>query len=353
MAFMAAAPQRKDIEIPVPAGSDGFTSLSWAPSTNFLAASSWDNKVRVWDVQRGPGNAPVGGVGRVEFDAGAPLLDVCWKEDGAHLFLGGCGKTVKLLNLTTNVATDIGAHDAPVKGLGWAVEKQFLVTGSWDKTLKYWDTRSPTAALSVPMPERIISMDVKYPLMVVGTADKKIYIFHLDQPQRPLRELVTPLKLQTRVVKAFHSKKFFAVGSIEGRCAIRAVDEAMDNELDAERKPKWAFAFRCHRDGNSIFAVNAIDAHPNAEYHGVFATAGSDGVYAYWHKDKRTRLKEQKASTTAISACSWNPTGDMFAYAASYDWSKGSEGAAGAPAPQIFIQHTMPDDLRVPVQQGR
>jgi hypothetical protein len=43
---MAAAPQRKDIEIPVPAGSDGFTSLSWAPSTNFLAASSWDNKVR-------------------------------------------------------------------------------------------------------------------------------------------------------------------------------------------------------------------------------------------------------------------------------------------------------------------
>jgi hypothetical protein len=45
-----------------------------------------------------------------------------------------------------------------------------------------------------------------------------------------MQELVTPLKLQTRVVKAFHSKKFFAVGSIEGRCAIRAVDEAMDNE---------------------------------------------------------------------------------------------------------------------------
>lgn len=123
-------------------------------------------------------------------------------------------------------------------------------------------------------------MDVKYPLLVVATADKKIYVFDLNNPQRPLRELASPLKLQTRVVKAFHSKRFFAVASIEGRCAIRAVDEATDAEcvracpaprclvlhvsrpcffrLDApdartgERKPKWAFAFRCHREGTNI-----------------------------------------------------------------------------------------------------
>ena len=44
-----------------------------------------------------------------------------------------------------------------------------LVTGSWDKTLKYWDLRSPTPAASVQMAERVVSMDVKYPLMVVAT----------------------------------------------------------------------------------------------------------------------------------------------------------------------------------------
>ena len=147
-------------------------------------------------------------------------------------------------------------HDAPIKGMGWAAEKQFLVTGSWDKSLRYWDVRSPTAVLTVPMPEcvmetsrvglplccvvmvasappcrrRVISMDVKYPLLVVATADKKLYVFDLNNPQRFLRELLSPLKLQTRVVKAFHSKRFFAVGSIEGRCAIRAVDDATDQE---------------------------------------------------------------------------------------------------------------------------
>jgi mRNA export factor len=43
-----------------------------------------------------------------------------------------------------------------------------------------------------------------------------------------LQEMQTPLKHQTRCVRAFHNKQFFAVGSIEGRCAIRCVDEKLD-----------------------------------------------------------------------------------------------------------------------------
>jgi len=38
-----------------------------------------------------------------------------------------------------------------------------------------------------------------------------------------------PMKLQTRCVKLFQSKEMFAVGSIEGRVAIRCVDEAKDS----------------------------------------------------------------------------------------------------------------------------
>ena len=179
MAFAPAAPARRDLEIPVPPGADAFSALAWAPTTNHIAATSWDGKVRVWEVQRGAGNAPVGGVGKLEFDAGAPLLDLAWKEDGQHAFIGGCGKTVKLWSLATNSATDVGTvsvrsftlhsllhvtassaphlcpqqHDAPIKGVGWAAEKQFLVTGSWDKSLRYWDTRSPTPMFVLPMSE--------------------------------------------------------------------------------------------------------------------------------------------------------------------------------------------------------
>jgi hypothetical protein len=36
---------------------------------------------------------------------------------------------------------------------------------------------------------------------------------------------------------------------------------------EPDGKSKYSFAFKCHRDGAMIYSVNAIDAHPNAEYH--------------------------------------------------------------------------------------
>jgi mRNA export factor len=56
------------------------------------------------------------------------------------------------------------------------------VTGSWDKTCKYWDLRQPTPAFTLTLPERCYSLDVKGHLMVVATAEKQVQIFNLNTP---------------------------------------------------------------------------------------------------------------------------------------------------------------------------
>ena len=43
------------------------------------------------------------------------------------------------------------------------------------------------------------------------------------------------------------------VGSIEGRVAVQHIDEAQQAKN---------FTFKCHRDNNDIYAVNAINFHP-------------------------------------------------------------------------------------------
>ena len=54
---------------------------------------------------------------------------------------------------------------------------------------QYWDLRSPTPASTVTLPERCYTLDVMYPLMVVGTAERHIQIYNLTNPTTPFKVL--------------------------------------------------------------------------------------------------------------------------------------------------------------------
>jgi mRNA export factor len=77
----------------------------------------------------------------------------------------------------------------------------------------------------VELPERAYAMDTKDSLLVVGTADRHVAIFNLTNPTAIYKSLQSPLKYQTRVVSCFATGNGFAVGSVEGRCAIQYVDD--------------------------------------------------------------------------------------------------------------------------------
>jgi len=146
-----------------------------------------------------------------------------------------------------------------------------------------------------------------------------------------MKTIPSPLKWQTRVVSCFTDASGFAVGSIEGRCAIQYVEEK-DTSLN--------FSFKCHRqqdpnqrDIAKVYSVNAISFHPQ---HGTFSTAGSDGTFHFWDKDAKHRLKGYPDTGGSITATDFSRDGNYFAYAISYDWSKGY--AANTPALPIQIK---------------
>jgi mRNA export factor len=66
------------------------------------------------------------------------VLCSAWKDDGATVFSGGCDKQAKMWPLQSGgQAVTVGMHEAPIKGIEWIGQMNLLVTGSWDKTLKY------------------------------------------------------------------------------------------------------------------------------------------------------------------------------------------------------------------------
>lgn len=61
-----------------------------------------------------------------------------------------------MFDVSTGQSSQIAAHDEPIRCIRWLeVNGQGLVaTGSWDKTIKYWDVRSQNPVASVALPER-------------------------------------------------------------------------------------------------------------------------------------------------------------------------------------------------------
>ncbi|EIW74254.1 Poly(A)+ RNA export protein [Coniophora puteana RWD-64-598 SS2] len=340
-----------DIEIPNPP-EDSISSLAFSPNgrgpsagNDFLAVGSWDASVRIYEV------APNGqAIGRALYKHDAPVLNVAWGPDLSRVFSGGADNAARMFDTATGQATQVGAHDAPVRSVRWAQVNGsgLLITSGWDKIVKYWDVRAPsgTPVGSVQLPERCYSMDVcttgSRHFLVAATAERHVSMYDLVNPATPWKNLSSPLKWQTRVVRCFEplpeakSGTGFAIGSIEGRLGVHFAED---------RETVNNYTFRCHRqeptkNETKIFAVNDIVFHP---VHGTFVTCGSDGTISVWDKDARTRQKTFDTAPGPISALSCSGSGRFLAYAVSYDWSRGHGGMTPG-HPNKVLLHTCKDE---------
>jgi mRNA export factor len=296
--------------------TDSISDIAFSPAPNgpdFLAVASWDNKVRIYEIAANGQSQ-----GRHAYEHSQPVLNCDFSKDGTKLVSAGADKNVKVCDLASQQDIIAGTHDQPVRSVRFfeANGTPMIASGSWDKTVKYWDMRQQGPAASVQCQDRVYTMDVKNNLCVVGTADRYINVIDLKNPTKFYKTLQSPLKWQTRVVSCFADSAGFAIGSIEGRCAIQYVEEK-DASLN--------FSFKCHRDPpqnnvTNVHAVNDISFHPE---HGTFSTAGSDGTFHFWDKDAKHRLKGYPNVGGSITATTFNKNGSIFAYAVSYDWSKG------------------------------
>ncbi|RFU32726.1 hypothetical protein B7463_g3593, partial [Scytalidium lignicola] len=326
----------KDIEL-ANMPEDSISALSWSPQANHLAVSSWDSKVYIYDT-----NAAKSGIRKAFITFDGPVLDCHWSKDGSVVIGAGADRTARILDLGSggSQAYQVALHDKPIRSVRFIQIPQsnatMAVTGSWDKTVKYWDLRQATPAGTIHCKERVYAMDVKNNLLVIGTADHTMNIVKLDDPMTIQKSMESPFKHQMKAIACCPNAKGFGIVGLEGRCALRYV-----NEEDEKNN----FSFRCHREaaGNKltrIYTVNAISFHP---VYGTFSTAGSDGTFHFWDGVGHHRLKGFSTIGSAISATGFNRDGSLFAYAVSYDWSKGASGN-NPDYPNRILLHKVDDD---------
>jgi mRNA export factor len=173
----------KDFEVTQPP-DDSISSVRFSPKANFLVATSWDNNIRCWEIQDSGQSVP-----KAQQSHTGPVLGCCWHADGTKVFTASCDKTTKMWDLNSNQAIAVAQHEAPIKTCHWIQGSSYscLMTGSWDKTLKFWDTRTPNPVLTFQLPERCYCADVDFPMAVVGTANRQVIIYQLDNQPSEFR----------------------------------------------------------------------------------------------------------------------------------------------------------------------
>ncbi|KAL6779616.1 RAE1 [Auxenochlorella protothecoides x Auxenochlorella symbiontica] len=311
----------KDAEVTSPP-SDGVSSLNFSPVSNHLVATSWSGQTLCWEVQSSGQAVP-----KAAIQSDKPVLCSAWNADGSAVFAGGCDNGVKMWNLATNQQQQVAAHAEPVRHCAYVPHLSMLVTGSWDRTLKYWDLRTPNPVHTQQLPDKCYALSTTGQLLVVGTADRVIQVYNLQAPQQVYKQIHSPLKFQTRCLACFPDATGYLVGSVEGRVAVHHVEESQKDKN---------FTFKCHRPEKDVFPVNSLNFHPQ---YGTFASAGGDGSFSFWDKDSKQRLKAFSAANAPIPCTAYSKDGSIFAYAVSYDWMRGAQEHNPATAKNHILLH--------------
>ena len=98
-----------------------------------------------------------------------------------------------------------------------------LATGSWDRTVRYWDVRNTSSPLhKLTTKERVFAMDTSGDDLVIATAGKHVHLVDLKaDPAVFENTFSSDFKHQTSALSVMPGGGGYAVGGYEGRVSIQ------------------------------------------------------------------------------------------------------------------------------------
>ncbi|XP_064614148.1 ribosome biogenesis protein wdr12-like [Liolophura sinensis] len=164
--------------------SEGISSVCWL-EVNQVCTASWDHTIRMWDIEKASQKSSLQG--------SKVFLDLAYSDLSRTLVTASADRHVRLYDPRVTdgalVQSSFTSHNGWVSSVAWSSTNQHLfLSGSYDKVMKLWDTRSPKAPLYnlTGHDDKILAVDWSIPeLLISAAADNHIKIFQYHDTQAP------------------------------------------------------------------------------------------------------------------------------------------------------------------------
>ncbi|KAG8722422.1 hypothetical protein FRC08_002403 [Ceratobasidium sp. 394] len=118
--------------------SDSVTRLAYSPDGAYIAASSLDCTIRIWDARTGQL------VGQPLKGHTESVCSVAYSPNGAYLVSGSKDKTIRIWNAHTRqpVGQPLEGHTDLVSSVEYSPNGENIASGSYDGTIRIWDAQT-------------------------------------------------------------------------------------------------------------------------------------------------------------------------------------------------------------------
>ncbi|KAF9761485.1 Poly(A)+ RNA export protein [Nosema granulosis] len=286
-----------DIQNP---SQDTISEIAFSTLHKMMLTSSWDGTVRLYNPETSTGFLS-------SLSCSKPVLSCSFsKENPAQAYASSPDGTLYILDLEKSTVSEMKAHEDGIKAV--RSFSNTIITGSWDRTVKFWDTRTAKVSYSVDCPGKVYGMDLEDKLLAVACSGNKILSLKLDD--------LKPKETTSRLSYMFKSigcgtRDTILVGSLEGKC-----------ELFYHSRTGGSIVFRSHRKDNAVYSVNTVAINPQNS--NMIATGGSNGDVVLYDCPSRGKLISINENHP-ITAGRFTTDGLFYIYSTGNDWSRGYE----------------------------
>ncbi|ETO19043.1 hypothetical protein RFI_18194 [Reticulomyxa filosa] len=168
--------------------TDGITRVKFTKDGAHLLVSSWDKTVTLYNIDFENFSSK-----KVHsYDHKAGVLDCTLSQNSGTAYSGGCDNLVIRCDLSSGSVSPLlstSGHSQPIRCVQYDNENQYVITGSWDKTLKVWDDRvSEHVVLTHHLPSKVFAMSTSKQRLIV----EFYFLFLLKKKKKERREIAKP-----------------------------------------------------------------------------------------------------------------------------------------------------------------